>query len=91
MKLLQEEYDQFQELFNKSNLTGEVAFVKLKGWVFLQLGEMSMSFHRKTTSKLVDGKFTAVNKYYTRTHEELIHNDFSKVLSVVSSWIRESA
>ena len=89
MRLKSSEAVEIANLMEKYQQGENYILVKKKGWVFVDLNSKLFGFHRKTSEKLIHGKFLNEDKYYVNsdgTKREVV--DFSVVLAKLEQWIQ---
>lgn len=88
MKLLKKEYQELINLVEKHKLNEQYEVVKKKGWVYINIVKKSFAFHRKTSSKIINGKFVNKNVYYVNTgNGKQQVEDFVDMLTKFDEWL----
>ncbi|MFY0599230.1 MAG: hypothetical protein JXR03_06130 [Cyclobacteriaceae bacterium] len=91
MKLHPQEFLDISALFDKYDLGDRVSFIKRKGWVHVIVDALSIEFHRKKVSSIIDGHFQDSLQYFVRCQGEVTESpDWEGVLTKLDLWIRNN-
>ena len=88
MRLLTSEHKAIHAIMKKHGLTDQYLLVKRRGWVIVQVGEKTFSFHRKDLALIEKGNFKKSRQYFVKVEKKKDQvNDFSEVKKALESWM----